>query len=251
MLFQFIKKIKRTIKNYRPISLLPIFSKVFEKLIFTSLYSYLIGNNLISDKQSGFIKGDSTINQLLSITHMIQSAFDCDTPKEVRSIYLDISEAFDKVWHSGLIFKLKQNGIKGKMLDILSNFLTNRHQRTTLNGKTSAWRSIEAGVPLGSVLGPLLFLVYINDITDDLKSEVRIFADDTSVFVVIDDPNISFEILNDALKLIEKWANQWKMAFNPDITKPPIEILFSTKNVKPFHPPLFFNGIMVNSVDEH
>ena len=94
----------------------------FEKLIFTSLYSYLIGNNLISNKQSGFIKGDSTINQLLSITHMIQSAFDCDPPKEVRSIYLDISKAFDKVWHDGLIFKLKQNGIQGKMLQILSNF---------------------------------------------------------------------------------------------------------------------------------
>mgnify|MGYP002172651834 CR=1 FL=1 len=129
---------KNAVKNYRPISLLPIFSKVFEKVIFTSLYSYLISNNLISDKQSGFIKGDSTINQLLSITHMIQSAFDCDTSKEVRSIYLDISKAFDKVWHSGLIIKLKQNGIKGKMLDKLSNFLTNRHQRTTLNGKTSA-----------------------------------------------------------------------------------------------------------------
>ena len=125
------------------------------------------------------------------------------------------------------------------MLQILSNFLSNRYQRTTLNGKTSSWCQIEAGVPQGSV-GPLLFLVYINDITDGLKSEVRIFADDTSLFVVVDDPNTSFEILNHDLKLIEKWANQWKMSFNPDITKPPIEILFSTKNVKPNHPPLFY-----------
>ena len=242
---------KNIIKNYRPISLLPIFSKILEKLIFTSLYSHLIDNNLISNKQSGFIKGDSTINQLLSITHMIQSAFDCDPPKEVRSIYLDISKAFDKVWHSGLIFKLRQNGIQGKMLNILSSFLSNRHQRTTLNGKTSQWRSIEAGVPQGSVLGPLLFLVYINDITDGLKSEVRIFADDTSLFVVVDDPVVSFNILSHDLKLIEKWAKQWKMSFNPDITKPPIEITFSTKNVKPHHPPLFFNGVLVDSVDNH
>ena len=122
---------------------------MFEKLIFTSLYSYLIGNNLISHKQSGFIKGDSTINQLLSITHMIQSAFDCEPPKEVRSIYLDISKAFDKVWHAGLIFKLKQNGIQGKMLQILSNFLSNRYQRTSLNGKTSSWSQLKAGVPRG------------------------------------------------------------------------------------------------------
>ena len=130
------KKDKNNIvQNYLPISLLPIFSKVFEKLIFTSLYSYYIGNNLISKKQSGFIKHDSTTNQLLSITYMIQSALDCDPPKEVRSIYLDISKVFDKVWHQDLIFKLKQNGIQGKMLEILSNFLTNRYQRTPLNGK--------------------------------------------------------------------------------------------------------------------
>ena len=182
---------------------------------------------------------------------MIQSLFDCVPPKEVRSVYLDISKAFDKVWHQGLIFKLKQNGIHGKMLQILSNFLSGRLQRTTLNVKTSSWVSVEAGVPEGSVLGPLLFLVYINDITDGLKSEVRIFADDTSLFVVVDDPIISFETLNHDLKLIEKWANQWKMSFSPDITKPPIEILFSTKNIKPIHPPLFFNDIMIDSVEEH
>ena len=182
---------------------------------------------------------------------MIQSALDCDPPKEVRSIYLDISKAFDKVWHAGLIFKLKQNGIQGQMLQILSNFLSNRYQRTTLNGKNSSWSPIEAGVTQGSVLGPILFLVYINDITDGLKSEVRIFANDTSLFVVVDDPVFSFEILNHDLQLIEKWANQWKMSFNPDITKPQIEIIFSTKNVKPNHPPLFFNGIMVDSAEEH
>ena len=139
---------------------------------------------------------------------MIHAAFDCEPPKEVRSIYLDISKAFDKVWHAGLIFKLKQNGIQGKMLQILSNFLSNRYRRTTLNGKTSSWSQLEAGVPQWSVLGTLLFLVYINDITDGLKSEVRIFADDTSLFVVVEDPIAAFEILNHDLKLIEKWADQ-------------------------------------------
>ncbi len=94
------KKDKKNVHtNYRPISLLPIFGKVFERLIFTSLYLYLTSNKFITDKQSGFIKGDSTTNQLLSITHMIHSAFDCDIPKVVRSVYLDISKAFHKVWH--------------------------------------------------------------------------------------------------------------------------------------------------------
>ena len=90
---------------------------------------------------------------------MIQSAFDCDPHKEVWSIYLDISKAFDEVRHAGLIFKLKHNGIQGKMLQILSTFLNNRYQGTTMNGKPSSWSSIEAGGPQGSVLGPLLFIV--------------------------------------------------------------------------------------------
>ena len=126
---------------------------------------------------------------------------------------------------------------KEKRLQFFSYCLSNRFQRTTLNGKTSSWSPLEAGVPQGSVLGPLLFLVYINDITDGLKSEVRIFADDTSLFVVVDDPIASFEILNHDLKLIERWANQWKMSFNPDINKPPIEITFSTKIHEQNHPP--------------
>ena len=121
-----------------------IFGKVFERLIFTSLYSYLIGNNFISSKESGFIKRDSTTNQLLFITHMIHSSFDCDIPKEVRSVYLDISKAFDKVWHEGLLFKLKQYGVSGHMLSILIDFLLDRLQRTTLNGKSSNWNSIKA-----------------------------------------------------------------------------------------------------------
>lgn len=187
---------------------MPIFGKVFERLIFKSLYSYLIGNKFITGKQSGFIKGDPTTNQLLSITHMIHSTFDCDIPKEVRSVYLDILKAFDKVWHEGLIFKHTQISVSGYILDIIADFLSNRLQRTTINGKTSQWKHIEAGVPQGSVLGPLLFLLYINDLIDGMKSEARIFADDTSLFVVVDDPLTSFEILDHDLRLVEAWAKQ-------------------------------------------
>ena len=182
---------------------------------------------------------------------MIHSAFDCDIPKEVRSVYLDISKAFDKVWHEGLIFKLSQIGVSGKMMGILADFLSSRFQRTTINGKSSEWRIIQAGVPQGSVLGPLLFLLYINDLLDGMKSDARIFADDTSLFVVVNDPQTSLEILDHDLRLVEAWAKQWRMSFNPDPSKPPIEVVFSTKN-KPFtHPPLTFNGALVKAEKEH
>ena len=120
-----------------------------------------------------------------------------------------------------------------------------------INGKSSGWRNIEAGVPQGSVLGPLLFLLYINDLIDGMKSDARIFADDTSLFVVIDDPQTAFEILSHDLRLVEAWAKQWHMSFNLDPTKPPIEIVFSVKNKPPNHPPLFFNGVVVKSEEQH
>ena len=247
----FKKDKKFLVKNYRPISLLPIFAKMFERIIFKDLYSHLKSNNLITEKQSGFIQGDSTINQLLSITHMIHQSFDCEIPKEVRSVFLDISKAFDKVWHKGLIFKLKRNGIHGNLLKLIEDFLSNRFQRTVINGKTSTRSSIEAGIPQGSVLGPLLFLVYINDLIVGMKSDARIFADDTSLFVVVDDPATAHEILSHDLGLVQDWAYQWRMSFNPDPSKPPIEVIFSTKINPPVHQPLLFNGIMVKRVNEH
>ena len=137
------------------------------------------------------------------------------------------------------------------MLNILIDFLGNRYQRTVINGNTSNWDPIHAGVPQGSVLGPLLFLVFINDLIHGMKSDARIFADDTSLFIIVDDPDVAFDILSHDLKLVEQWAKQWRMLFNPDISKPPIEVIFSTKRKPPNHRPLMFNGALVKKVDEH
>ena len=184
------KNDKQIISNYRPISLLPVLAKVYERIIFKNLYNYLISNNLITKNQSGFRPGDSCTNQLLSLVHEIQKAFDHKKCLEVRSVFLDMSKAFDKVWHEGLIFKLKQNGIDGNLLKLFQNYLTNRKQRVVLNGQESYWGDIKTGVPQGSVLGPLLFLVYINDLEEGIKSSIKFFADDTSMFSIVHDPQI-------------------------------------------------------------
>ena len=246
------KKNEKNLKeNYRPISLLPIFSKILEKLIYDSLYSYLIKEMLLNPNQSGFRPGDSTINQLLSITHSVFEAFDCNPTLEVRSVYLDISKAFDRVWHDGLIYKLRRCGISGNLLLLLRSFLSNRKQRTVLNGQSSGWGNISAGVPQGSILGPLFFLIYINDLSQNLRCSAKLFADDTSLFTIVKDTRAAATDMNHDLDLIRLWAQNWRMSFNPDPRKQAVELIFSRKSVKTDHPVILFNDLPVTKVDEH
>ena len=143
------KNDKQLVKNYHPISLLPICGKTFESILYKSLFNFLNQNDLISPAQSGFKSGDSCINQLLSITHEICDSI--DEGYEIRGVFPDISKAFHKVWHEGLVFKLKQNGIPRNLLNIFEDFLRNRKQRVVLNGKTSNRENIHASVPEGSL----------------------------------------------------------------------------------------------------
>ena len=137
---------------------------------------------------------------------------------------------------------MKQNGIKGNLLDTLTNFLDDRKQRVVINGQHSKWAYIEAGVPQGSILGPLPFLIYMNDLTDNLILNPKLFTDDTSPFSVIEDKHSSANKLNQDLSRINNWVFQWKMNFNPEPIKQAQEVIFSRKLQKSTHPTLSFNN---------
>ena len=131
------KNNKQLIENYRLISLLPVCGKILEWTIYNKMFECFSENELTSHNQSGFRPGDSCINQLLRITHDIYQSL--DDGLETRGVFLDISKAFDKVWHEGLLFKLKQNGISGNLLNVITDFLYQRKQRVVLNGQHSSW----------------------------------------------------------------------------------------------------------------
>ena len=133
---------------------------------------------------------------------------------------------------------------------LIQSFLSNRVQRVVLNGQCSDWRKISAGVPQGSILGPLFFLMYINDLPDGLQSDVKMFADETCLFSIIKDKTNSANELNADLEKINKWAVQWKMSFNPDPSKQGTELLFSMKRLQQNHPDLNFNDSIVNRVNQ-
>ena len=166
------------------------------------------------------------------ITHDIYQSL--DQGYEVRGVFLDIPKAFDKVWHKGLIHKLKQNGIGGPLLKISTDFLNSQKQRVVLNGQHSSWSNVLAGVPQQSILGPLLFLVYINDLFDGLQCNPKLFADDTLLFATVHNIKKATNDLNNDLTKIKKSAFQWKMNFNPDISKQAHEVVFPSKGL--YHP---------------
>ena len=145
----------------------------------------------------------------------------------MRGVFLDISKAFDKAWHEELLLKVSLNGISGNLLKLSRDFLYCCKQRVVLNGQNSSWENVNAGVPQGSILGPLLFLIYINDLSNGVSSSYKLFVDDTSLFSVVNDIQSSAATLHIDLTVISDWAFQWKIIFNPDMIKEEQEVIFS------------------------
>ncbi len=233
--------------NYRPVSLLNTTSKLMEKVVFKYLFNFFRDNFLLSLWQSGFMPGCSTICQLTEIYHKWCKAV--SDGKEVRVVFLDISRAFDRVWHSGLIHKLRTAGVRGELLIWLQDYLRGRQQRVCINGQYSQWADILAGVPQGSVLGPLLFLVFINDLTHIIRhTQIRLFADDTCLFITVDNRDLAKECVNDDLEAINKWSNDWLVTFSVPKTK---AMIISKKLDRHLHTPVSLNNTLVDDVSSH
>ncbi|MCG8431315.1 MAG: reverse transcriptase family protein, partial [Candidatus Omnitrophica bacterium] len=193
---------------YRPVALLSCLSKVFEKCVANVVQIHLDVNRLITKRQSGFIPGDSTVNQLITINDIILSAF--EKGDEVHAIFLDISRAFDKVWRRGLLHKLKfLFGIHGNFLAWFDSYISDRQQRVVINGCSSSLMKTDAGVPQGSVLGPILFIMFINDLSTAVISDLFLFADDSTLINVFSEAPASIMKLNTDLLAIEDWAKTW------------------------------------------
>ena len=212
--------VKSDPKTYRPISLLPIISKIFEHLLSKVIISHLEDHNLLSDCQYGFRKQRSTADALALVTARINKIL--DVGGESRLVALDISKAFDRVWHRGLLHKLKAYGFTGNFLHLISSFLSDRHLQVILDGQISKLHGINAGVPQGSLLGPLLFIIFINDLPDNLLCDVTIYADDTTLSVSYsgaENRTHFANLLNSDLQGVLDWGSSWKITFNPDKTQ--------------------------------
>ena len=172
-----------TAENYHPISLRSVVSKVFEKLVNNRIGDHLEKFGLFSDFQYGFRSSRLTEDFLAVVSDRIAKAF--NRSGATRAVALDISKAFDRVWHAGLLHKLKSNAISSQIFGIISSFVNNRRLRVVLDGKSPQEYPVNAGGPQGSILGPTLFLLYINDLPDDVICDIAIYTDDTTLILLL------------------------------------------------------------------
>lgn len=222
----FKKGDKNKCENYRPISILPAISKVFEEAIKSRLMKFLEDHKMLTPNQHGYRRGHSTTSGILQIVEHVYRAFDEGMWTEMNMI--DLTKAFDSVNHEVLLNKLEYYGVRGGPLDLLRSYLTNRVQLTEWNNTRSQHMNIYHGVPQGSVLGPLLFVLYVNDLPSNIVgAEICLYADDTSVLVEAEDLETLCEKSRKAMVETNKWFTANKLQVNMGKTQ---SLLFSTRN---------------------
>ena len=198
--------------NYRPVSLTCICSKLMEHIVVSNMMTHLESTGSLSERQHGFRAKRSCETQLVDFVHQLTSHL--EQGQQVDAVIMDFSKAFDKVAHNRLLYKLDRMGIRGEAQEWVKQFLSGRRQRVVVEGVSSETAPVTSGVPQGSVLRPILFLIYINDLPDAVSSEVRMFADDTIIYRHIT-TKADFDILQDDLRKLELWEREWQMEFHP------------------------------------
>ena len=211
----FKKGSRKIAGNYRPISLTSIVCKTMEHCV-RNLVNHMTINNLFSNQQYGFIRGRSTVLQMLNVMDVWTKAM--DKGDSIDTVYLDFTKAFDKVPHNRLMSKLNSVGINTETLNWIKAFLSDRVQQICVNGSNSTWKPVTSGIPQGSVLGPILFVLYINDLPSNILSDVYMFADDTKIFNIIKSPEDQETLQND-LDTLSMWSDKWLLKFHPEKCK--------------------------------
>jgi len=233
---------KSDICNYRPVSLTPVLSKVMEKIIRERIQRILDDENIISGGQHGFVKGRSCLTNLLTFYENVTR--ELDKGSDYIAIYLDFRKAFDTVNQRRLVTKLKDIEIPNYICKWIEHWLIDRHQKVVFRGKLSNSCEVKSGVPQGSVLGPTLFNIYINDITSDIKSKILLFADDIKLGRSINDL-VDYEILQDDLNKLHMWSTKWGLEFNTNKCK---VVHFGRKRM---NYDFMINGITLEYVSEY
>ena len=235
--------------GFRPISITPVLSKVFERLLASRLGVFMEKSDIFSKHQYAYRKGLGTCDALLDVVGSGQVAL--DRGSEMALVQIDFSAAFDRVNHAGLLFKLQSVGVGGVFLRVIHGFLSGRSQRVKVDGASSRPVGVVSGVPQGSVLGPLLFLLYTSDLSDALENVLVGYADDSTLIATVPRPSDRISVvssLNRDLIRIGEWCSAWGMLVNPSKTK--AMVISRSRTIAPPYPDLVLNGTVIDMVKE-